>query len=113
LNAFAGSALALERLGVRDGPERWLASVRTLRPEVDLDPAGAVLSTWSDDPWTRGAYSVLPRDDTGGALAEPVGRLAFAGEHIGGEFAGLMEGALRSGRHAARRVVQSLSTATT
>ena len=36
-----------------------------------------------------------------GALAEPVGPLAFAGEHIGGRFNGLMEGAIRSGRAAA------------
>lgn len=105
VNAFAGSAPALERLGVRDGPERWLASVRALRPELDLDPAGAILSTWSDDPWVRGAYSVLPSDDVAAALAKPVGPLTFAGEHTGGEFAGLMEGALRSGRDAARRLV--------
>ena len=113
LNAFAGSAPALERLGVRDGPERWLTSVRALRPELDLDPAGTVLSTWSDDPWVRGAYSLLPPDDVAGTLADPVGPLAFAGEHTGGEYAGLMEGALRSGRRAARGLVQSLSTAKT
>jgi monoamine oxidase len=111
LNAFAGSAPALAQLGVvGDGPERWLASVRALRPELRLDPAGTVLSTWSDDPWVRGAYSVLPPDEVAHALAGPVGPLAFAGEHTAGEFAGLMEGALRSGRHAAG-VVQSLSTA--
>ena len=33
--------------------------------------------------------------------AEPLGPLAFAGEHLGGEFAALMEGAIRSGRQAA------------
>ncbi|HSJ16647.1 MAG TPA: FAD-dependent oxidoreductase, partial [Solirubrobacterales bacterium] len=74
----------------------------TLRPELELDGAGAVLSTWSDDPWVRGAYSTLPSDEVADALADPVGPLAFAGEHTAGEFAGLMEGALRSGRRAAR-----------
>jgi monoamine oxidase len=37
-------------------------------------------------------------------FATPVGPLAFAGEHLGGEFAALMEGAVRSGRRAARAV---------
>jgi monoamine oxidase len=104
LNAFAGSAPALERLGVGGGPERWLDSVRALRPELELETAGAVLSTWSDDPWVRGAYSIFPSDDVAAALADPLGPLAFAGEHSAGEFAGLMEGALRSGRRAARAI---------
>jgi monoamine oxidase len=105
LNAFAGSAPALERLGVGDGAGRWLESVRALRPELELDDDGAVLSTWSDDPWVRGAYSLLPPDDVATALAEAVGPLAFAGEHTAGEFAGLMEGALRSGTRAADRLL--------
>lgn len=104
LNAFAGSAPALERLAVGDGPERWLESVRGLRRDLELVDGGAVLSTWSDDPWVRGAYSTLPSDEVAAALAEPVGPLAFAGEHTAGEFAGLMEGALRSGRRAARAI---------
>ena len=41
-----------------------------------------MLSTWGDDPWARAAYSVEP---PGGAAArpgrEPLGPLAFAGEH--------------------------------
>ena len=101
LNAFAGSAPALERLGVGNGPERWIRSVRALRPELELDPAGAVLSTGSDDPWVRGAYSTWPAKEVAEALAAPIGPLAFAGEHTAGEYAGLMEGALRSGRRAA------------
>jgi monoamine oxidase len=107
LNAFAGSGPALERLGVGDGPGRWLESVRALRPELELEGGGAILSTWSDDRWARGAYSLLPPDDVAAALAETVGPLAFAGEHTGGEFAGLMEGALRSGRRAAAGLLRN------
>jgi monoamine oxidase len=107
LNAFAGSAAALERLDVSPGPDRWLASVRALRPDLELDGDGAVLSTWSDDPWVRGAYSLLPPDRIADALAEPVGPLAFAGEHTAGEFAGLMEGAVRSGQRAARTIASA------
>jgi monoamine oxidase len=36
---------------------------------------------------------------------------AFAGEHLGGEFAALMEGAIRSGRSAARALLGSPSGA--
>jgi monoamine oxidase len=61
-----------------------------------------VLSTWRDDRWARAAYSILPSEEITEVLSEPLGQLAFAGEHLGGQFAGLMEGALRSGRAAAR-----------
>ena len=101
LSCFAGSSAALERLGVADGPGAWLESVAALRPELALRPEAAVLSTWDDDPWVEAAYSISPRPELTAALAEPVGPLAFAGEHLGGEFNGLMEGAIRSGLAAA------------
>jgi monoamine oxidase len=101
VSCFAGSPAALERLEVAAGPGRWLESLAALRPELALDPDGAVLSTWGDDPWVGAAYSIFPLPELTAALAEPVGPLAFAGEHIGGAFNGLMEGAIRSGRAAA------------
>jgi monoamine oxidase len=82
--------------------ERWLASLERLRPDLELDPGGALLSTWSDDPWAGAAYSTSPPPELAGASERPVGPLAFAGEHLGGPFAALMEGAIRSGRAAAR-----------
>jgi monoamine oxidase len=87
---------------VADGPERWLASLERLRPDLELDPDGALLSTWSDDPWAGAAYSTSPPPGLAAASERSVGRLAFAGEHLGGPFAALMEGAIRSGRAAAR-----------
>jgi monoamine oxidase len=101
VNAFAGSAPALEALAVDSGPDRWVASLRELRPDLELDTSDALLSTWSDDPWVRGAYSTLPSEEITQVLSRRVGPLSFAGEHTGGPFAGLMEGALRSGRRAA------------
>ena len=101
VSCFCGSPAALERLGVADGPGAWLDSLAALRPDLALDPAGAVLSAWDEDPWVGAAYSISPEPGLAGALAEPVGPLAFAGEHIGGRFNGLMEGAIRSGRAAA------------
>jgi monoamine oxidase len=64
-----------------------------------------VLSTWDDDPWVAAAYSISPGPGLAEALIEPAGPLAFAGEHAGGAFNGLMEGAIRSGREAARRLL--------
>jgi monoamine oxidase len=100
---FAGTQAALERLQVGEGPERWLARLAALRPELDLEPGEAMLTTWSDDPWSLGAYSApsLSSPLQSDELVRPVGPLAFAGEHTAGEWHGLMEGALRSGLRAA------------
>jgi monoamine oxidase len=105
VHAFAGSQEALERLAVASGPARWLEAIARLRPDLALDPAGALLSTWSDDPWARGAYSVHTPGGNDPALAATYGRLVFAGEHTAGPYAALMEGALRSGARAAAQLL--------
>jgi monoamine oxidase len=102
VSAFAGSAPALERLGLASGPEPWLGSLTRLRADLALDPAGVLLSTWADDPWVRAAYSASSPPELAELAAKPLGPLAFAGEHLGGVHAALMEGALRSGAAAAR-----------
>ncbi len=106
VNCFAGSPAALERLRVSEGPAEWVASLRRLRPDLELDEAGAVVSTW-DDPWAQGVYSVsspaaLPDDEEAICRAELP--LVFCGEHTARGDAGLMEGALRSGLRAAELV---------
>jgi monoamine oxidase len=106
VSCFAGSAPALERLGVTEGPKRWIESLRRLRPDLDLVPESAVLSTWDDDPWVRAAYTATaPGGQNQDALTRPMGRLVFCGEHTAGPFAGLMEGALRSGLRAADQLL--------
>ena len=111
VSAFAGSAGALDRLEVASGPERWLDLLAGLRPDLDLDAGGALLSTWAGDPWARAAYSTSPPRGLPATFARPAGPLAFAGEHLGGEFAALMEGAIRSGRRAAGALLGSPSGA--
>ena len=96
-----GSQPALERLDVAAGPERWLESVARLRPDLPLEPDGAVLSTWANDPWARGAYSAHTPGGNDPALAASYGRLVLAGEYTAGSQAALMEGALASGIRAA------------
>jgi monoamine oxidase len=111
VSCFAGSPAALERLEVDRGPGRWLERLAELRPELALEPDGAVLSTWDDDPWVGAAYSISSTPDQAAALTESVGPLEFAGEHTGGPFSGLMEGAVRSGRRAAESVLSAGSGA--
>lgn len=104
--SFAGSPSALELLEIEHGPGTWEGAVRRLRPDLPYADGPPLLSTWHDDPWARGAYTARalssPLDDE--ALARPVGRVAFAGEHTAGEWHGLMEGALRSGLRAAGEI---------
>jgi len=108
LTGYTGTSSAIEALGGSDDPERWVTAVLELRDDLDLDPESALLSSWHDDPWVRGSYSARTlsspmRDDD---LAKPIGSLHFAGEHTAGEWHGLMEGALRSGRRAADQVLR-------
>jgi len=107
VNCFAGSPAALDRLGIANGPDRWLASLADLRPDLDLDTGAALVSTWADDPWVRAAYSTSPARELAELSRQAQGPLAFAGEHLGGEFAALMEGAIRSGRAAAGALLRS------
>jgi len=63
---------------------------------------------WRADPWTLGAYSYPA---VGGEAVEPFdedGTLFFAGEAFGGESLASVEGAIATGRAAARAVVEAL-----
>ena len=106
VSAFAGSAQALDALDVESGPERWLDSLAQLRGDLELDRDGALLSTWTADPWAGAAYSTSPPPSVAEAAEEPTGPLAFAGEHTAGPYAALMEGAIRSGQRAARSLMR-------
>jgi monoamine oxidase len=108
VSCFAGSPAGLERLEVAAGPGHWLESLAALRPDLALAPDGAVLSTWDDDPWIGAAYSIAPDPEVTATLIEPVGPLAFAGEHTAAAYHALMEGAVRSGRRAARQLLSSV-----
>ncbi|MCZ3387753.1 MAG: FAD-dependent oxidoreductase [Actinomycetia bacterium] len=108
LHCFSGSGPALDALQVEAGPRTWAERVASLRSDLPLDVGRAVVTTWADEPFSREAYSAVtidwrPEDDE--VLQRPVGALRFAGEHTAGDWAGLMEGALRSGVRAADEVV--------
>jgi monoamine oxidase len=62
---------------------------------------------WENDPWSRGGYAVFdPSFDPTlrSWLAQPFGRLFFAGEHTSIRWQGYMNGAVESGRRAAAEV---------
>jgi monoamine oxidase len=108
LHAFGGTREGLAALDVARGPATWAGRVAALRPELALDLSRALLTTWNDDPWAGESYTALTTDvapGDGKAIAAAVGRVHFAGEHTAGDWAGLMEGALRSGVRAASEVL--------
>ena len=108
VHAFGGTEPGLAALGVAEGPARWASRVAALRPELAVDPDQALLTTWNDDPWAGESYSAHTVGVAGGddeLIAAPAGRVHFAGEHTAAAWAGLMEGALRSGARAADDVL--------
>ena len=108
LHAFGGTEEGLAALAVAEGPAGWASRVAALRPELTADLSRAVLTTWNDDPWAGESYSAHTVTVGGGddeIIAAPVGRVHFAGEHTAGAWAGLMEGALRSGARAAGEIL--------
>ena len=114
LHAFGGTDEGLAALAVTSGPARWASRAAALRPELDLDLDRAMLTTWNDDPWAGESYSAHTVDVADGddeLIAAPAGRVHIAGEHTAGTWAGLMEGALRSGLRAASEVLATAPSA--
>ncbi|MDQ0465872.1 monoamine oxidase [Caulobacter ginsengisoli] len=75
--------------------------------EAAATPIGYADNDWSQEPFTWGYIGVMgPGAMTrfGSALREPVGRIHWAGTETSTEWAGYIEGALRSGRRAACEV---------
>jgi monoamine oxidase len=114
VHCFSGSSSALDELQVEAGPRTWAERVSSLRSDLPIDVERAVITTWAGEPFSREAYTALTVETQVGdddLLQRPVARLHFAGEHTAGEWAGLMEGALRSGERAAGEIIGEASTA--
>jgi monoamine oxidase len=113
LVAWSGGARSRGLPRGRDA--RFRAALETLR--VAAGPAGARFAAsartahahdWRRDPFARGAYGYPV---VGGGPLEPLhtGALAFAGEAFAGKTIGTVEGALDTGRDAARELLARLS----
>jgi 4-methylaminobutanoate oxidase (methylamine-forming) len=109
--SFAGSPAAQSSLGVDRGlVGPWLDALAAMNPDLRL-VGEPVMYAWGDDPFTLGSYVAFDNAswDRIERFAEPVGRLAFAGEHTAGpDHHGTMNGALLSGRRAAAQVLERL-----
>ncbi|HEY2279281.1 MAG TPA: NAD(P)/FAD-dependent oxidoreductase [Streptosporangiaceae bacterium] len=103
---------AAERLA-GEGPDasvRWaLGQLAQALGRPCPEPVAAAVSSWADDPWTRGAYSHIPPGASpadADLLGQPVGgRLLFAGEHTQSARLAYADGALTSGIREAKRLL--------
>lgn len=108
LSSFAGGPFALDALGAADGADGWVAALRQMRPELEID-GEVLLTTWADDPWTRGSYTAPGLDWEAAdarVFGRPAGRVAIAGEHTG--LAQSLSGAVDSGYRAAAAIERAL-----
>jgi len=71
---------------------------------------GGVSKCWSEDEWARGAWA-YPDEKQLKQLAQPEGRIHFAGEHISTE-PSWMQGALESADRAAQEILRASRNAT-
>jgi monoamine oxidase len=73
------------------------------------DNVGYLDLDWSEEPYTRGCYGAhLPPGawtQFGPALAEPVGRIHFAGTETADKWGGYIDGAIRSGERVASEIL--------
>ena len=112
LVAWSGGARSRRLPRSRDA--QFEAAVGTLRETAGTGgetfarhARGAFSHDWRRDPFARGAYCYPV---VGGGTLEPIhtGGLAFAGEAFAGKGIGTVEGALRTGRDAARGLLDRL-----
>lgn len=102
-------ARRLERQGER---AQVAASMRALRSAFGErtvpDPVASVATSWARDPYTYGSYSYMPvgaTPDDRRELAKPISdRLVLAGEATHVDYSSSVQGAVMSGRRAARQL---------
>lgn len=113
LTGWAGGPPAAELMAsgnVEEAAVRELAHVFGVRRQRAAELVESLhVYDWSGDPNIRGAYSYTGVGGTGAArvLARPVeNRLFLAGEATDSQTAGTVEGALASGKRAARKILE-------
>jgi monoamine oxidase len=98
--------------GRRSRRERRAAVLRAFAAyfgDAALHPRDYVEHDWSHEAWSRGCYEGYTAPgvllDYGPALRAPAGRIHWAGTETATWWAGYMDGAVQSGRRAAREVL--------
>ena len=99
---------ALENMTEEDRVAETLGQARQIFPKLAESFEGGISYCWGLDPWQRGSFALHTPGQIGfiEILAQPEGRIHFAGEHTS-HWTGWMQGALDS----ARRVVREINDA--
>lgn len=107
LSLLAGGKASDEVTAIltRDGMDGLVSQLAWLGTPARLVTSRVV--RWEDDPWARGGYAYFhpgfdPRWHR--VLAQPFGRVLFAGEHTSTRWQGYMSGAIESGQRAAAEI---------
>lgn len=104
-------ALELTALTPAERRKRVLAGVARTLGEPARDATDYVDWAWCAETWSRGCYASFAPPGawtaTGSALRTPVGRVHWAGSDTAGEWVGFMDGAIASGRRAAREIAEA------
>jgi len=100
-------ALSMRKLGEAAVREEILARLAAALGAEAGEPLDLMLLDWIDDPWSGGAYSDLVVDmgatDAEAVLRTGVPRIVFACSELSPSFPGYIEGAIVTGREAAKK----------
>ncbi len=103
------TATELSALPLEDRRRAVIAGVTRALGAEAVGAAGYVDWRWTEEPWTRGCYSMFATPGAwtagGQALREPVGRIHWAGSDTAERWVGFMDGAIASGQRAAAEVL--------
>jgi monoamine oxidase len=116
LIAFATASRADQLAALEEGQRKTLIldHIRNSLGEAPTPPIAVHSIDWIGDSWSQGGYaSRLGLGCSSGdqpCLADPIGRVHFAGTETASQWRSYMEGALQSGERASREVLNSLTT---
>ncbi|MGH7491129.1 MAG: flavin monoamine oxidase family protein [bacterium] len=104
------SGMEMASIPAEQRVERILTKVSEIHPEAPKYFEGGYVKWWQEDPWAGGTYAYFrPGEVTTvrPTIANPEGRIHFAGEHTAG-WQGYMNGAVESGHRVAREVHEAV-----
>ena len=109
-----GVADAVEALDDRATTASAMEALRAMFGTAIPDPVASQISRWRQDPYTHGAYSIIPvgasgKDRAALAGSDWQGRLNFAGEACAQDFPATAHGALITGRRVAKDILRAAS----
>ncbi len=87
----------------------WQEILHKAYPHREIEFRDIAVTRWQANPFSRGSYSFVPVGATASdfaAIAEPMGRIHFAGEATIAAFHGTVHGAYLSGVREAERVIK-------